>query len=872
MRHHAQVAAVACLFLCSQTVEAGPLNWEAAAAADVYVARREDHPLTDDAPAIMDPNSIPRILLPMLPSADLSTSVSTTAAGTVKTESADAYSGPLSLVIAPLPTPTSAPGFDTARYGHTEAATAILPATSMNGDLSSAVSTSSTQPLIVGIFPTEVTSAVGSTDLPHGSNGVVVSTPSGGGLTDVGADPPLSTSVPGSGTFSTAVVSSTTSDDVPSTTSANVSPTTFDSMCPTILGNVPLTTPDNVLSTTSNNGSPMTSESIPSTTSAEAISSPTTGNTQLPTSPEVSPPYLVPGSTTEPAATDRIPSPIAGNTSTTLLSTADQITAPIALPTDGLLATTTCETAQITSSLPPTQAAPTTPVPQESSALTPPILDPAASTSPSSSTSTPTSAEFPSATSFEPTGTTNADLPTATSSVEPVIYSHNLAQAKNLNKIYSNLTDHSPCSGTQTACIGSKTGKCIDGAFVFTDCPAAQRCYALPRTDNRGTRNACVDPAEANRILGPDTAGAEDGTTSTGSAPTDPVPSSFRTETKRTTLTYTRVIVVTDMPSGPETGVPTEPTAQPERHGNTFIAVTSLVPSKTSGMATITLVSSSASACSSQFSSSVLSSSFLSSSPSEPSLSSPSSPTPSPSEPEPEPEPSETEPSEAEPSETEPSEAEPSEPEPSETEPSEPEPSSEPSLPAVPSPSPSSSPSSSPPPLASSSSSTSTSPLPPPLTSLPSPPMPSSPTPPSTTTPLPDPATTNQPSFIVVIQTFGTPTQSSQTTTSTATSTTPGRLVLIPVELSSLPSLPAIAGITTTPPIPTASPIGSIHLASGHAGPAGPESGSPHTTVTSNGTPTVSVYFTVTVTQKEKETITLKDKETVTVTVTAMPT
>ncbi|KAG6056921.1 hypothetical protein E4U17_001843 [Claviceps sp. LM77 group G4] len=840
-------------------------------------ARREDHPPTDDAPAIMDPNSIPRILLPMLPSTDLFTSVSTTAAGTVKTESADAYSGPLSLVIAPLPTPTSAPGVDTARYGHTEAATVILPATSMNGELSSAVSTSSTQPLIVGIFPTELTSAVGSTDLPQGTDGAIVSTPSGGGLTVVGAESSLSTSVPGSGTFPTAVVSSTTSEDVPSTTSANARPTTFDSMCPTILGNAPLTTPDNVLSTTSNNGSPMTSESIPSTTSAEAISSPTTSNTQLPTSPEVSPPYLVPGSTTEPAATDRIPSPIAGNTSTTLLSTADQNTAPIALPTDGLLATTTCETAQITSSLPPTQAAPTIPVLQESSALTPPILDPAAPISTSSSTSTPASAEFSSTTSFEPTSTTKADVPTATSSVEPVIYSHNLAQAKNLNKIYSNLTDHSPCSGTQTACIGNKTGKCIDGAFVFTDCPAAQRCYALPRTDNRGTRNACVDPAEANKILGPDTAGAEDGTTSTGSAPTDPVPSTFRTETKRTTLTYTRVIVVTDAPSGPETGVPTEPTAQPERHGNTFIAVTSRVPSKTSGMANITLVSSSASAYSSQFSSSVLSSSFLSSSPSEPSLSSPSLPTSSPSEAEPtEAEPTEAEPTEAEPTEAEPSskpepsETEPSEPEPSETEPSEPEP----SLPEVPSPSPSSSPSSSPPPLASSSSSTSTltSTSPPPLTSLPSPSMPSSPTPPSTTTSLPDPATTNQPSFIVVIQTFGTPTQSSQTTTSTATSTTLGRLVLIPVELSSLPSLPAIAGITTTPLIPTASPIGSIHLASGHAGPAGPESGSPHTTVTSNGTPTVSVYFTVTVTQKEKETITLKDKETVTVTVTAMPT
>ncbi|KAG5934284.1 hypothetical protein E4U60_003969 [Claviceps pazoutovae] len=864
MRHHAQVAAVACLFLCSQTVEAGPLNWRAAAAADVYVARREDHPLTDDAPAMMDPNSIPRILLPMLPSTDMSTSVSATAAGTVKAELAGTYSGPLSLVIAPLPTPTSTPGLDTARDGHTEAVTAIVPATSMTGLLSSAVSASSTQPLIVGIFPTELTSAAGSTELPQGTDGAVVLTPSGGGLTDVGADPPLSTFVSGdNGTLPTAVVSSTTSDNVPSTTSANASPTTptivlpttpdntsptiFDSVCPTILGNVPLTTPDNVLSTTSDNGSPTNSESISSTISAEAIYSPIKSNNQLPTSPDVSPPYLVPGSTTEPAATDRIPSPTAGNTSTTLLSTADQNTAPIPLPTDGLLATKTCETAQITSSLSPTQAAPTIPVPQESSAMTPPILNPAAQNSTSSSTSTPTSAEFPSATSFEPTSTTTAaDMPTATSSVEPVIYSHNLAQAKNLNKVYSNLTDHSPCSGTQTACIGGKTAKCIDGAFVFTDCPAAQRCYALPRTDNRGTRNACVDPVEANRILGPDTAGAEDGTTSTGSAPTDPVPSTFRTETKRTTLTYTRVIVVTDMSSGPETEVPTEPTAPPEGHGNTFIAVTSMVPSETGGMTSITLVSSSASAYSSPFSSSVSSSS---SSPSEPSLLSPSSPTPSPT-------------------------PSPSEPEPSEPEPSETEPSSEPSSPAEPSPSPSSSPSSSPPPLASSSSSSSPSPPSPspPLPSPPSPLIPSSPTPRPTTTPLPDPTTTNQPSFIVVIQTFGTPTQFNLTTTSTATSTTPGRLVLIPVELSSLPSLPAIAGITTTPPIPTASPIGSIHLASGHAGPAGPESGSPHTTVTSNGTPTVSVYFTVTVTQKEKEMVTMKEKKTVTVTVTTMPT
>ncbi|KAG5970974.1 hypothetical protein E4U58_000373 [Claviceps cyperi] len=814
MRHHTQVAAVACLFLCSQTVEAGPLNWEAAAAADVYVARREDHPLSDDAPAMMVPNSIPRVLLPTLPSTDLSSAVSTTAAGTVKTvktESADAYSDPLSLVIAPLPTPTptSAPRLDTARDGHAEAATATLPATSIKGELSSAVSASSTQPLIVGILPTESTSSAGFTELPQGTDGAVVSTPSGGGLTDGGANPSLSTSVSGNGTLPTAVVSSTTSDDVPSTS----------------------TTPDNVLSTTSDNGSP--------TTSAEAIHPPTNSNTQLLTSPDLLSPHIVSGSATEPAVTHRIPSPIAGNTSTTLLSTAHQNAAPIALPTDGLLATTTCETAQITSSLPPTQAAPTIPVPQESGALTPPILDSAAPTSTSSSTSTPTSAQFPYATSFEPTSTTNAGVPTATSSVEPVIYSHNLAQAKNLNKIYSNLTDHSPCSGTQTACIGSKTGKCIDGAFVFTDCPAAQRCYALPRTDTRGTRNACLDPAEASRILEPDTTGAEEGTTSTGS-------STLRTETKGTILTHTRVVVITDMPSGPWTEVPIELTAQPERHGNTFIAVTSLVPSETSGMAEITLVSSSPSAYSSPVSSSVSSVSSVSSSVSSvsssvsSSQSSSPSPTPTPSLPEPEPESSETEPS------------------------------SEPFIPAVPSPSPSSSLSSSPPPppppLASSLS----------LTSPPPPFMPSSPTPPPTTTPLPDPITTNQPSFIVVIQTLGTPTQSSQTTTSTTTSSTPGRLVLIPVELSSLPSLPTTAGITTTPPVPTASLIGSIHLASSHAGavPAGPESSNPHTTVTSNATPTVSVHLTVTVTQKEKETITMKEKETVTVTVTvtAMPT
>ncbi|GAB0134640.1 hypothetical protein EsDP_00003002 [Epichloe bromicola] len=153
---------------------------------------------------------------------------------------------------------------------------------------------------------------------------------------------------------------------------------------------------------------------------------------------------------------------------------------------------------------------------------------------------------------FTPTGTPDANVPTAitgfptaTTTVASAIYAGNVAQAKDLNKLYSSLTPQSACSGTQMACIQGKRAQCTDGAFVLTACAANEKCYALPMTNTQGAKIACRDPEEAIKILGP----ASEGGTSTTSVPSDEVPTTFRTKAKKPVLTHTQFVTFTDVSS-----------------------------------------------------------------------------------------------------------------------------------------------------------------------------------------------------------------------------------------------------------------------------------------------------------------------------------
>ncbi|KAG5985167.1 hypothetical protein E4U55_000803 [Claviceps digitariae] len=579
--------------------------------------------------------------------------------------------------------PTTAPGVVTTSNTLTGAAAATVrgTGTGTNGLLSSAGSTSTTQPLIVGDPTTALNSTARCTAFPQTANGFVVSNSPISYSTSPGAEAASSTAASGSGT-----------------------PTE-----PTVI----------------------------------FITKSGQSQSQLSTSRSTTPPYGMADSMTKPTATSRLQPQFPGNTTRLSLSPTNQYEAP-----------------ETVVSSPSTQMTATT-------ALTSRILTSTVPTSTISSTPSPSSAGAP---SFKPTGTPNTNVPTAntnfptaTTSVEPATYSQNVAQARHLNQIYASLTPQSACSGTQLACIQGKVGQCNNGAFALTGCPATKTCYALPMTNTRGAKIACIDRAGAIKILGP----AAGDTTSASSAPTDTLPTTFRTERTRPVSTHTRIVLITDtsLPSAPGPS-----TMQSQGQATTLGPMSSELPFRTKMTTTTSTILPSSSSTSS------------------------TSPTPTPSS------------------------------------------------------------------SSSSSSSTTTTTRP-----SPPPPPPPSPSPPTTTT-------TPRPSFIIITQTFDTPTPppQAQTPTPTTTTTPPGILELIPVDLSTLLSPPSPARIT---PLPIAKPPNSFALAP----PAGPpplpsapqQSDIPRTTVTCNGTPTVSVYVTLTVTQKEQVTQVLTVTETVTVTATA---
>ncbi|KAK2589859.1 hypothetical protein QQS21_012468 [Conoideocrella luteorostrata] len=193
---------------------------------------------------------------------------------------------------------------------------------------------------------------------------------------------------------------------------------------------------------------------------------------------------------------------------------------------------------------------PTLTLPQATTTLTATTLPPPAviTTITTSSSLSSSATGTTSVATFAPTGkpdsnvpTANTNYPTATTTVAANIYASNLAEAKSLNKMYSSLSPQSACDRTQTACIEGKTAQCDNGRFTLDECPAGQKCYALPMTNSQGAKINCIDPAEATKILGPGSAGES----STRSSLTDVPPTTFRTETRPPTLTHTRVVTVT---------------------------------------------------------------------------------------------------------------------------------------------------------------------------------------------------------------------------------------------------------------------------------------------------------------------------------------
>ncbi|KZZ92170.1 hypothetical protein AAL_06380 [Moelleriella libera RCEF 2490] len=185
---------------------------------------------------------------------------------------------------------------------------------------------------------------------------------------------------------------------------------------------------------------------------------------------------------------------------------------------------------------------------------------------------------------FTPTGTPDIDVPTVISTyptgtvtVAADVYASNLAQAKDLNKVYSSLTPQSACLGTQAACIGGKMAECNGGAFSLADCPAAQKCYALPMTTTQGVQVACSDPKEAEKVLGIIDSG---GSTVLPGSRTDEPQTTVTTATTHIILTRTRFVTLSDATSTvlPE---PTSSASSLPTLGPVFETLTQLTTSKT---------------------------------------------------------------------------------------------------------------------------------------------------------------------------------------------------------------------------------------------------------------------------------------------------
>ncbi|KAG6037013.1 hypothetical protein E4U41_005349 [Claviceps citrina] len=635
-------------------------------------ARRVDNTIPDNAASVTGSDGAPRPIFTTLPSRVLSVPVSlSTDTGTTKTESVGGYSGPLSIIPVALPTAASGTGMD--GLSSAGAGAPILAATTGHSStLTSTHSASISRPtttLLAGLIPT---------------NADIVSLPP--------ARTTNSSFVPGSTTTTPPLRDVTSTAHFTPIASTRASPRT------TVLA-VVLTPPGAA--------SPMTTSTYPllpkSESASDALTTPTvhfltsSGKSQPTTSWRTMPPYIVTDGVSKPSLTSKFP--LAGNTT--------------CLPPSTTIKNGTISSTQLT------WASATTMVATSPTAILP-------------GTTTTLSSRTP-IVSFKPTGTPDTKVPTAmtgfptaTTSVLPAVYASNVAQAKGLNKIYSSLTPQSACSRTQLACIGGKVASCVDGAFILTDCPAGQSCYALPMTNIRGAKVTCVETENAIRILGGPAASTN--ITCTSSALAEKSPTTFSTATRKPVVTHTRVVFVTDLSSA---STPEQPTVRPKPTTTLFMTTGLLSQTKMTTTSTASL---------------------------------PSSPSSS---------------------------------------------------------------------------------------SLPPPPPP--PQPPRLST------TANRPSLIVITQTFDNPTPI--TTTST---TTPGLLELIPVELSSLPPRPAEARITA--PIPPAArpPASNALLKPGGAGPAGPGSGNPQTTATNNGTATVSVYLTVTVTEKETETMTVIETLTMT--------
>lgn len=233
-------------------------------------------------------------------------------------------------------------------------------------------------------------------------------------------------------------------------------------------------------------------------------------------------------------------------------------TAPESIPSSSLSLASTL-TLPITSSPPSSSTLPSSTAIQSSptEVLRAPISSPPAS---SAAGSSPV-AEIP---------TIVTDIPSPTSTVTPTEFAHNVAQAKDLNSLFSTLTGQSACAQGQAACIDGSLAFCSNGkTFDLLPCPTGTGCYALPMKTTEGVGLGCVSKAAAEELLGGGAAPSSPAVSSAlsspaSSAPASSAPSSEGQFTRTATVTQSSGIVTVTMTVDPNRSLPAaDPTTIP---------------------------------------------------------------------------------------------------------------------------------------------------------------------------------------------------------------------------------------------------------------------------------------------------------------------
>lgn len=224
-------------------------------------------------------------------------------------------------------------------------------------------------------------------------------------------------------------------------------------------------------------------------------------------------------------------------------------TAPESIPSSSLSLASTL-TLPITSSPPSSSTLPSSTAAQTSptEVLRAPISSPAAS---SAAGSSPV-AEIP---------TIVTDIPSPTSTVTPTEFADNVAQAKDLNSLFSTLTGQSACAQGQAACIDGSLAFCSNGkTFDLLPCPTGTGCYALPMTTTEGVGLGCVSKAAAEELLGGGAAPGSPAASSALSSPASSAPSSSAASegqfTRTATVTQSSGIVTVTMTVDPNRSLP----------------------------------------------------------------------------------------------------------------------------------------------------------------------------------------------------------------------------------------------------------------------------------------------------------------------------